>query len=145
MELVETVKMDPEVKQLWVAALRSGEYPQGKSKLRSSKGYCCLGVLCDLAERAGIITSEVVTTYDDGTETYGYTVNDHQEVPYHEVSLLPLKVQDWAGIENCNPNVEVDDEEFSKDHQLRSWAPLSELNDLGYDFDYIADRIEANM
>lgn len=32
----------------WVAALRSGEYKQGKGALQSKDGYCCLGVGCDI-------------------------------------------------------------------------------------------------
>jgi hypothetical protein len=32
----------------WIEALRSGKYPQGHGALRSSDGYCCLGVLCDV-------------------------------------------------------------------------------------------------
>jgi len=32
----------------WVEALRSGEYKQGKSQLKSKKGYCCLGVACKM-------------------------------------------------------------------------------------------------
>jgi hypothetical protein len=35
--------MTPFHKQ-WLAALRSGRYKQAKSRLCSSKGYCCLGV-----------------------------------------------------------------------------------------------------
>jgi len=41
--------MEQELKAKWIAALRSGEYPQDKAFLRSEKGYCCLGVLCDVA------------------------------------------------------------------------------------------------
>lgn len=40
--------MDLELKQKWVTALRSGKYEQSKKGLRSDKGFCCLGVLCDL-------------------------------------------------------------------------------------------------
>lgn len=42
--------MDPELKQRWVAALRSEGYKQAKNALRSREGeaFCCLGVLCDL-------------------------------------------------------------------------------------------------
>lgn len=48
--------MKPKIKEQWVAALRSGEYKQGKSALRAldKKGelkYCCLGVLCDILGR----------------------------------------------------------------------------------------------
>ena len=42
-----------EVVKLWVAALRSGEYEQAQGQLWSGDGFCCLGVLCDLAARDG--------------------------------------------------------------------------------------------
>lgn len=43
------VRMDPELKAKWVAALRSGQYPQGRDHLRTFEDqYCCLGVLTDL-------------------------------------------------------------------------------------------------
>ena len=46
-----------EVLDLWLAALRSGEYTQTTGKLRRSppahEGFCCLGVLCDLARKDG--------------------------------------------------------------------------------------------
>lgn len=36
----------------WLTALRSGNYPQTRDRLRSHEGgeisYCCLGVLCDI-------------------------------------------------------------------------------------------------
>lgn len=41
--------MDQRIKQLWLVALRSGKYEQGKRFLRAGEQYCCLGVLCDLA------------------------------------------------------------------------------------------------
>lgn len=41
-------KMNPGVKKKWVAALRSGKYKQTIGNLKTSEGYCCLGVLCDL-------------------------------------------------------------------------------------------------
>jgi hypothetical protein len=45
------VKIDPDFKFKWVAALRSGEYPQGPAQLYSAEtgGYCCLGVACMVA------------------------------------------------------------------------------------------------
>lgn len=32
----------------WTDALRSGKYKQTKNTLQDAKGYCCLGVACDL-------------------------------------------------------------------------------------------------
>lgn len=51
-----TAESPPEkVRAAWVAALRSGEYKQGHGHLgNQERGYCCLGVLCDLAVRAGV-------------------------------------------------------------------------------------------
>lgn len=40
--------MKAELKQAWVAALRSGKYEQGRHQLRTGNRYCCLGVLCDV-------------------------------------------------------------------------------------------------
>jgi hypothetical protein len=41
--------MKREIRDRWTAALRSGEYEQGRSTLRDREDrYCCLGVLCDV-------------------------------------------------------------------------------------------------
>lgn len=50
--------MKPELKKLWVEALRSGEYKQTQDQLCHKDGndysYCCLGVLCEVAVKAGL-------------------------------------------------------------------------------------------
>jgi hypothetical protein len=46
--------MDADFKSKWVAALRGGNYEQGRGRLRTStNGYCCWGVLCDLLDPEG--------------------------------------------------------------------------------------------
>ena len=40
--------MTKELKKKWLDALRSGEYTQGRGRLRYANQYCCLGVLCDV-------------------------------------------------------------------------------------------------
>lgn len=44
--------MVPEIKEKWLKALRSDEYEQGTTFLRSIDGsrFCCLGVLCDIID-----------------------------------------------------------------------------------------------
>lgn len=42
-----------EVIERWVAALRSGKYEQAHEVLNDGVGFCCLGVLCDLAAKDG--------------------------------------------------------------------------------------------
>ena len=41
-----TPKMDPEAREVWLEALRSGQYEQGQHALKYHNKYCCLGVLC---------------------------------------------------------------------------------------------------
>lgn len=40
--------MEPELKAKWIEALRSGKYQQTQHRLKDDKGFCCLGVLCDV-------------------------------------------------------------------------------------------------
>lgn len=55
-----------DMKQKWLEALRSGQYSQTKGTLKSSEGYCCLGVflsavvgeeppVCDVDDETGNI------------------------------------------------------------------------------------------
>jgi hypothetical protein len=86
----------------WVTALESGEYEQTQGVLRYTRrdgGYefCCLGVLCDLAVKAGVI-GEPTELGRYGDEGYG------------SVGELPAEVRDWAGLDSSDPT--VDTEEF---------------------------------
>jgi hypothetical protein len=40
-------------KDLWIAALESGDYEQSRGTLKNKTGYCCLGVLCEVAQMRG--------------------------------------------------------------------------------------------
>lgn len=41
--------MNPEIKQKWIEALRSGKYAQTTKVLKTfDNRFCCLGVLCDI-------------------------------------------------------------------------------------------------
>lgn len=40
-----SAKMPAKLKELWLKALRDGEFEQTTSTLCDGKGYCCLGVL----------------------------------------------------------------------------------------------------
>lgn len=44
--------MDTAIKRIWVMALRSGKFKQGKGALYNwhKQEYCCLGVLCLVAK-----------------------------------------------------------------------------------------------
>jgi hypothetical protein len=49
---MKTIRMSRRLAGLWLAALRSGKYKQGKGTLYDPKtgGYCCLGVLQMVAD-----------------------------------------------------------------------------------------------
>lgn len=38
-----------DLRERWIAALRSGKYEQGRQYLNNERGFCCLGVLADIA------------------------------------------------------------------------------------------------
>lgn len=126
--------MKAAVKKLWVDALRSGDYEQGTGALRSSRDkFCCLGVLSDVAAKAGVIPPPVLSTagYD-----YSYDGN---------IVGLGLNVQAWAGLDDWNPVIDPGMFEYP-DGEDRSQATAWAANDhLGWSFDRIADAIEQNI
>lgn len=117
--------MNPEVKKLWVEALRSPKYKQGQRSLRTTdEEYCCLGVLCDVS---GLGKWNQPT---DGYCDYQVTDDDFSS------GMLPDAVQDWAGLKHC-----------AGDDVLIGDAKLSLVvhNDQGRTFAEIADAIEAQL
>lgn len=134
-------KMNPEVKQKWIDALRSGKYEQGSEKLRSVTGYCCLGVLCDLYAQE----------HDTQWEFRGYDELSDESNPHpmdywyfgDKSEFLPEPVMDWAGLKTFNPvmRVEVDEECTSSHHD----AYITNLNDSGYTFNDLSNMIEDQL
>lgn len=130
--------MNPKVKKLWVAALRGGEYQQGNNFLhRVGGGMCCLGVLCALAVKNGVIPEPVAVEEADvdggSVEVYRYGKTD---VSSGDASIiyLPNAVADWSGAHVFG------------DLPQAGWVSgesLSILNDAGRTFEEIADIIEA--
>lgn len=115
--------MNPEVKRLWLSALRGGKYKQGQGKLRMDDKYCCLGVLCELAFDQGVVKRRKY----GGVFLYGKG---------NAKEILPSEVADWADVE-INPTVVFDADEVVK---------ITELNDdWEYDFNKIADIIEEHL
>ena|SRR6478736_5258237 len=78
--------MKTELKNKWVAALRSGEYKQGKEFLCKNDSYCCLGVLLAVDK-----TDEFI--YDE-------TVHDDRKLRYYqdEAYELPYSYQESIGL-----------------------------------------------
>jgi hypothetical protein len=121
--------MNPEIKAQWVAALRSGEFEQGKGTLKRDGKFCCLGVLCELAARAGVVTAAQdrgITRYGTGLE-HGTGIADS--------GTLPPSVRHWAEVDSHNPNL------IPNNHE----SAAAYLNDGGVPFAHIADLIEYHL
>jgi hypothetical protein len=122
-------KMHPEIKAMWVAALRSGEYVQGYNALESDGEFCCLGVLCHIANKHGVINRVV-----EGSGDY---------ITYNESwSLPPVEILSWAGLDETNPNVYAVNPETGN----RMLVNLSTVNDtFALSFSEIADLIDEQL
>ena len=122
-----TSKMNQEIKEKWVAALRSGEYQQGQNVLRTKDDkFCCLGVLTDLCVKAGKLPEGELST--EGF--YHYTNGEDRG---EQGSVLPSPVADWAKIGSINPVSES------------KGQTLAVLNDGGLTFGEIANVIEQDF
>lgn len=119
-----TKEQREELRRQWVAALRSGEFTQTRGYLCHKGRYCCLGIACEVFDRAfpGELEREVLTDR--------ITFNNH-------ATLLPDVVRHAVGITYAGGDFVVsslDDEDESS---------LAERNDDGATFAEIADLIEA--
>jgi len=113
--------VNKEIKARWVDALRSGVYNQTRGVLQNEKGYCCLGVLCD------IHANETNTRWVPEAFSFVYA---------SEINVLPTIVRKWAGLKHKDPTVKVDG----------AHEALSNMNDiLRKTFAEIADVIEKGL
>lgn len=117
--------MNPEVKVEWIRRLRSGEYPQARGALNRVKGndvgFCCLGVLSEVAVDAGVAIREFdeypnmavyVDLQNGDSSAFGATTG----------------IQEWAGL------------------VVEDVDKLISLNDgQGESFAEIADYVEGNL
>jgi len=114
--------MNPQIKQAWIDALTSGAYEQGYNQLRLRDSYCCLGVLCELAEMEWVCESN---GYRHEAISYGKHIHEAEEL------VLPKSVMAWAELEESSPSV--------KD------SNLSDINDSGKSFEQIAQLIHEHL
>lgn len=121
--------------KLWVKALRSGKYKQGRGALRlttfdeddqEERLHCCLGVGCDVyIQQTGLGRWRDNCFIDkDGTE---------------EDADFPCDVYEWLGLDDSDPMLWRLDE-------LGIMRNATLLNDKDhYTFDQIADAIEKTF
>ena len=91
--------------RLWVDALRSGDYAQCHNALNDGKGFCCLGVACEVAIRSGVDVlrgTEEIGHSDDGTPKTRATYDNNGGYP-------PSAVREWLGLPEANPRLSPPD------------------------------------
>lgn len=123
-------KMNPTVKARWVEKLREPGLPQTKGALNRPEpdgsipqGFCCLGVLCEIAVEEGVVARRV------HPRSVGYGEQGN-------IGVLPVEVEVWAGLDSCDPSW-IDDE--------LGRSTLSSRNDNGTPFAELADIIEKEL
>ena len=107
------------VMKKWIEALRSGEYRQGRRRLRQGDRYCCLGVLCDLYAREHPNKTE--WKLENGRYSFLGSRGD-----------LPDEVREWAGVEYSGGLVDIVPSLITQN----DWETSS--------FNYIANLIEES-
>ena len=126
--------MNEEIKALWLTALRSGDYKQGKGALNKNGKFCCLGVLCDLAVKAGV-TGEVHGARFTEEVRYGLPTE------VQRFGIPPMSIIKWSGMMNSTGLL---GDPIWVDGSMCNDLPS--LNDMaGYTFLQIADVIEAQL
>lgn len=142
--------MRQSVAKEWVAALRSGEYNQGRNVLKNlDNTFCCLGVLCELYRKKNDdITMWFKTDrlgsridprdgFDDTEEHFAFGQPD---AVFGDRTSLPMNVMRWADMRTENGDLGYfgDEKGWVNDNDLAS------MNDGGMSFQDISKVIEEN-
>lgn len=154
--------MDADLVIAWVEALESGTYPQTQRCLRDRRGYCCLGVLADVAMQRGVVAGRWEEGGTAGTMTLAIEGDEYERLNvaaglpaygppgragYNGFVAIPAALGKLAGIDgngfrwDAFKNVGDPDHEWSGS----THTTLSGLNDGGHDFRDIARAIKRDV
>lgn len=127
-------RLKPEIKVRWRAALESQEYLQSKARLKSPKGFCCLGVLGDLAVEDG------VASWNEGDSIVVKSTGQRERNAFPK-DLLP-----WAfeGVSMTGIPDQVNFVYFTNG-DLSETSCLTTENDVGLTFPEISKLIEQHF
>jgi hypothetical protein len=109
---------DTENVNIWLMGLRSNEYTQTTGYLEKAGNNCCLGVACREAIKEGV---DIEVKVVDGIT---YFDDCHLD--------LPMKVQQWLGIDAADPFLNGNYATSLNDNDRKSFA-------------YIADEVENHI
>ena len=154
---IDISRVNRENMTLWLTALRSGEYGQGISYLKTHEDkFCCLGVACEVAMKNGV----GVTIDNESTEGPVPFYRFHQvaqvteggftHAPSSRTHMLPA-VAEWLGVDSNGDlvlPVEVLSESERADYigrhgKHKTQVGATFLNDeFRWSFGQIADAVE---
>mgnify|MGYP000662176730 CR=1 FL=1 len=106
----------------WVEALESGDYPQGRLRLRKHGKHCCLGVACVVAG----VESYFETAGNSDVFCFSEVFSDSVGWPIAARGLLNAAATKW---------------ESSPNHHVGLYYEVMDMNDSGKSFAEIAQRI----
>ena len=125
--------MKSEIKELWLDALNSDNYRQGRGQLLKDGEFCCLGVLCDVY----IKQTNLAEWLPPIPVTGKHMIVDIDALAGDYITAgLPWSVRQWAGCLSYDPHILYKGDSY----------PLSHLNDVfGLNFKQIAQLIEEQF
>lgn len=131
-----------EVRAEWVRRLRSGDYEQAKHylspmRIDGTRGYCCWGVLCEMAKEAGLVVRRENSA--SGRYEYQFPVSESASWCH---AMPPSVVIDWATSPLWEPRRRLT---IGVGHSGPWERPLQTMNDSGVSFAVIADAIEERF
>jgi hypothetical protein len=140
-------QLQPEPKRLWLEALRSDRFRQGKSYLAQVEDgvtkHCCLGVLCEVAIEAGVDIERKQRRTLPVNDLTGYDYDGCMSMPPEAVTL-------WAYGTDVGVYSAVIEEEvemsFTAAEVVAKAVEFTALNDdREWSFEQIAQAIEDSL
>jgi hypothetical protein len=122
-------KLVPEVKAKWVAALRSGKFKQTEGRLADERGFCCLGVLCEIYKEEDADYAARCQPFEGGGGAHMY--DGHSGIP-------PDSVARWAFSWSVWPDIDLKIKDLV-------CSPAQHNDKWGRTFEEIADAIEEQL
>lgn len=149
--------MTYEEKSRWIAALKLGNYKQGKNFLRKNDEYCCLGVLCDLMgvewhrndkdpDFSEVYSAQHVTLVKDENSNALL----EKRVLSDSRRVIPKTLADKIQLAYRDPNLHLTEanRKMLREKGFPIQYPevtLAELNDRGVPFDMLAELIREHV
>lgn len=126
-----------EAEQKLIDALRSGKYAQTSGVLRDSRGYCCLGVVCD------VYNPNRWNLPLDGQMKYGYRSGE-DETAYNDYYDLPDIVRQSLEWSHESGRLLFTDKSGVRE-TLAQYNDYHTGSPAGFNFNMIADIIQAGL